>query len=320
MRSWLLLMGLFGLACSEDGGRTRDETVTEMVIGAAGSGGAADNTAPGTVAPGGTATPGTAAPATATPGVAAPGGDGTAAAAPPLALGNGMVLGDPLELVAGTGAVPYAIGPNAYGIRGGGFLARSTQGNTVTIGTEPGKICISGSLEEVPLNPDGHGNYGPYWGVEFGFNLNQAPAESGVATPPAGAPLPPSAAGGAAGAPATPPPDVAQPWHPGKVVGFSFVIEGPTIPLVRFKSLPDGYDSAQESSVFCKEISAAVSGSPNAALFGELSTYCWSGISTVLPTSGGLDNISWQLPADVAPAGVRPFDMCLKDLRPILAP
>jgi hypothetical protein len=38
----------------------------------------------------------------------------------------------------------------------------------------------------------------------------------------------------------------------------------------------------------------------------------------LLPLGGGLDNISWQLPADVAPAGARPFDWCLKDLRPIL--
>jgi len=38
-----------------------------------------------------------------------------------------------------------------------------------------------------------------------------------------------------------------------------------------------------------------------------------------VPTTLGLDNISWQLPADVAPAGERPFDWCLKDLRPILA-
>jgi len=324
MRSWLLLLGLFGLACSEDGGRARDEEMVTGMIAAAGSGSAPGAVAPGTVTPGsatpGAATPGAATEGTATPGVAAPGGDGTAAAAPTLVLGNGMVLGDPLELVAGgVDPVPYAIGPNAYGIRGGGFLARSTQGNTITVGTEPGKICISGSLAEVPLNPDGHGNYGPYWGVELGFNLNQAPAEAGVAAPPAAAPLPPSAAGGAAGAAATPPPDVAQPWHPGKVVGFSFVLEGPTIPLVRFKSLPDGYDSSQESSVFCKEITA-VSGSPNTAIFGELSTYCWSGISTLLPTANGLDNISWQLPADVAPAGVRPFDFCLKDLRPILAP
>ena len=312
MRSWLLLVGLFGLACSEDGGRTRDEmTGTGMVIAAAGSGGVAAPGTPGGTAPG-PAAPGLAAPGETAPGVAAPGGDGAVAGAPTLVtVGNisGLVLGDPLELVPGTGDVPYAIGPNAYGIRGGGFLARSAQGNTITVGTDPGKICISGSLAEVPLNPDGHGNYGQYWGVEFGFNLNQAPAEGAVPQPA------PSAGGADAGTA----PDVAQPWHPGKVVGFSFVIEGTSINLVRFKSLPDGYDSSLESSVFCKEFNAT-SGTPNAALFGELSTFCWSGISAVLPTSGGLDNISWQLPADVAPAGARNFDWCLKDLRPLLAP
>jgi len=208
--------------------------------------------------------------------------------------------------------VPYAIGPNEYGISGGGFLARSALGNTITVGTEPGKICISGNLDEVPLNPDGHGNYGQYWGVEFGFNLNQVPADgesSGLTAPPA-------ASGADAGA--TPPMDTVEPWHPGKVVGFSFVIEGPTIDLVRFKSLPDGYDSALESSVFCKEIHA-VSGTPNTALFSELSTFCWGGINTLIPTTAGLDNISWQLPADVAPIGARPFDWCLSELRPIVA-
>jgi hypothetical protein len=113
--------------------------------------------------------------------------------------------------------------------------------------------------------------------------------------------------------------DVAQPWQPGKVVGFSFVIEGPTINLIRFKSLPAGYDSSLESSVFCKELKTE-SGTTNNALFSELTTYCWSPSSTLLPTGGGLNNISWQLPADVAPAGARPFDWCLKDLRPIVAP
>jgi len=291
MRGWLVLAGLFGLACSEDGGKPRDAA-------AAGSGAVA---------------------------MAGAGNDGGSAGAPPISeggsggalviLGNdeGLTLGDPLALVASTGPVPYAIGDNPYGIRGGGFLARSAQGNTITVGTDPGKICISGSLEEVPLNPDGHGNYGQYWGVELGFNLNQAPADgSDIAAPP-----PAADAGSDAGT--APPMDVAEPWHPGKVVGFSFVIEGSTINLVRFKSLPAGYDSSLESSVFCKEIKAD-SGTTTNALFSELSTYCWSGTSVLLPTSSGLSNISWQLPADVAPAGARPFDWCLKDLRPILAP
>jgi hypothetical protein len=301
MRSVLVLLGLLGVACSEGGERIRDLPAaagsSSVVAAAGGSAGA-------------------------TGGAAAPSGDGAAAGAPALVdtgVVSGLVLGDALELVAGTGLVPYAIGDNPYGIRGGGFLARSAQGNTVTVGTDPGKICISGNLEEVPLNPDGHGNYGQYWGIEFGFNLNQAPAENGLAAPLPPPPAPGDAGADAAAGDAAVAADVAQPWHPGKVVGFSFVIEGPTINLVRFKSLPDGFDSSLESSVFCKEIKAT-SGTPNNALFGELSTYCWSGISSVIPTARGLDNISWQLPADVTPTGARPFDWCLKELRPLLAP
>jgi hypothetical protein len=165
----------------------------------------------------------------------------------------------------------------------------------------------------VPLNPDGHGNYGQYWGVEFGFNLNQAPADGSDVLPP------PSVTDAGSDGGTTTPMDVADPWHPGKVVGFSFVIEGPTINLIRFKSLPAGYDSSLESSVFCKELKTE-SGTTNNALFSELTTYGWSPSSTLLPTGGGLNNISWQLPADVAPAGARPFDWCLEDLRPIVAP
>jgi hypothetical protein len=297
MRTLLVLVGLFGLACSEGGAQVRDEPsggTGSSGVPLAGSGG--------------------------TPGVAAPGGDGaTGGATLDLGNGDGLLFGEPLELVAGTGTVPYAIGENAYGIRGGGFLARSALGNTVTVGTEPGEICIQGSLEEVPLNPDGHGDYGQYWGVEFGFNLNQAPGEGveiAAPAPPASSDAGADAAADAASA--TPSADVAQPWQPGRVIGFSFVFEGPTINLVRFKSLPDGYDSSLESSVFCKEIQATT-GAANNALFSELSTYCWSGLSALLPTAAGLNNISWQLPADVAPAGARPFDFCLKNLRPILA-
>lgn len=303
MRSWQeygpVLMVALGIACSDENGRARNEATA--------------GAAPLSPAAGGAAAPGsTTAPAPGV-GIASPGADGVAAGTPPLtdsSLPDGMLRGEPLELVAATGVVPYAIGPNPYGISGGGFLARSALGNAITVGTEPGKICISGSLDEVPLNPDGHGNYGQYWGVEFGFNLNQVPAAGASAVLPARE----ADAGADAGAA---PLDIAEPWHPGNVVGFSFVIEGPTIDLVRFKSLPDGYDPSLESSVFCKEIHA-VSGTPNAALFSELSTFCWGGINALIPTTAGLDNISWQLPADVAPIGARPFDWCLSDLRPII--
>jgi hypothetical protein len=304
MRSWqqygIVLMVAFELACSDESARTRDDAmaVAAPVLPAAG----------GASAVGSGSDP---APA----GVGSAGTDGVTGGAPPLVspiVPDGMRLAEPLEFVAGTGPVPYAIGPNEYGISGGGFLARSALGNTITVGSEPGKICISGSLDEVPLNPDGHGNYGQYWGVEFGFNLNQLPAGDDAAG--VTAPSPTSETSADAGAA---PMDVAEPWQPGNVVGFSFVIEGPTIDLIRFKALPDGYDSSLESSVFCKEIHA-VSGTPNAALFSELSTFCWGGINALVPTAAGLDNISWQLPADVAPIGARPFDWCLSELRPIV--
>lgn len=301
MRGWqqygAILTLALGVACSDESGRARDAAPLSPAPAAPAGGSAGTGGGAGTPAPSGVATAGS---------------DGVAAGAPPLApaIPDGMSLGEPLEFIAGAGDVPYAIGPNEYGISGGGFLARSALGNSITVGSEPGQICISGSLDEVPLNPDGHGNYGQYWGVEFGFNLNQMS--------PGGSAEPALPAAGGSDAGAAPPLDVAEPWQPGNVVGFSFVIEGPTINLVRFKSLPEGYDSSLESSVFCKEIQA-VSGTPNSALFSELSTFCWGGVNTLIPTAAGLDNISWQLPADVAPAGARPFDWCLSDLRPILA-
>jgi hypothetical protein len=222
-------------------------------------------------------------------------------------------LGLALEFVPGTGDVPYAIGPNAYGIRGGAFLARAAMGNTITVGNEPGKICISGNLEEVP-----NGNYSAYWGVEIGFNLNQgaAPGEAAESALDAGLD---ASADAAAAADAAPVAEVAQPWQPGNVVGFSFVIEGPTINLIRFKALPAGFDRSLEASVYCKTINAS-SNVPQEARFAEMAQYCWNDTANVLiPTGNGLDNISWQLPADVAPTGARPFDWCLKELRPILA-
>jgi hypothetical protein len=287
MKTWttvgsaLAALGL--LACGEDEGRPRPENVGGSGSPQAGSGGTsagAGNTS----------------------------GGGGAAGAPPIVPSNAN-LGDLLEIVPGTGVLPYAIGPNPYGIQGGAFLAQSMFGNTIEIGDTPGQICISGNLEEVP-----NGNYGQYWGVEFGFNLNQgagsdpAPTDAGAAGLDAGD----ASADNDAAAP-----DVARPWTPGDVIGFSFVIEGPTINLIRFKALADGLDPALESSVYCKTITAT-SGQPQEALFSEVYQYCWNATADIpVPLAGGLDNIAWQLPADVM-VGDRPFDWCLKDLRPIL--
>jgi hypothetical protein len=292
MQLGLSLIVVGSLGCTDDGAVARDTAGTAGQVGVSGSGGAAGSGGSG-------------------------GGSGGSAGSAGGGAALDLNLGDALELVAGTGEVPYAIGDNAYGIRGGAFLARSELGNTISVGDTPGEICISGNLEEVPT-----GNYGQYWGVEIGFNLNQVtPGGLDAGAVAADASTPPSDAGLDAAAPsrdAAPSADVAEPWRPGRVIGFSYVIEGPTINLVRFKALPAGYDSALESSVFCKTVEA-VSGVAESSLFTEMTQYCWSPGNPELPTGGGLDNISWQLPADVAPAGQRPFDWCLKELRPILS-
>ncbi len=215
--------------------------------------------------------------------------------------GANLTRGEVLELIPGSGEVPYAIGPNPYGIQGGGFLARAPNGNTLTIGDEVGQLCLSGNLEQVP-----NGDYSGYWGVEIGFNLNQGGA-GGTGGVGGGA-----AMAGYAGAA-----DAARPWLSGNVIGFSFVIEGPTINPIRFKALPAGFDPTLESSVYCKGMLPA-SGAVDDVLFTQMTQYCWSAGNNLLPVSNGLDNIAWQLPADVG-VGARPFDWCLKDLRPILA-
>lgn len=293
---WLVLAGVCALGCGTD---------EQVRRGSAGSGGQVAQAAGSGGAPGGAGQSGSG-------GSTTPGGGAGGA--------SSLRLGEPLQLVAGTGEVPYAIGPNPYGIRGGAFLARAPMGNTITVGNEPDQICISGTLAEVPQGTAGP-NYGQYWGVEFGFNLNQGVPGGGSSPPP---PPPASDAGTDAGADAgdagaTPAAEVAQPWQLGDVVGFSFVIEGPTINFIRFKALPAGFDRTQESSVFCKELPMAQSGAVQEALFSEIDQYCWGAdFNAALPTVNGLDNIAWQLPADVA-VGERPFDWCLKDLRPILA-
>jgi hypothetical protein len=220
--------------------------------------------------------------------------------------GAPFTRGEIIEFLPGTGDVPYVLGENPYGIHGGGFLARAANGNTITVGDDDGKICIQGELEPVPNN-----DYSGYWGVEIGFNLNQNAPDDG-----AGGEGGADGAGGAGGEGGAPP-DVAEPWHPGNVVGFSFVIEGPTIDAIRFKSLPAGYDAALESSVFCNPVSAAT-GEPNDVPLTQMVQYCWSGSQNLkLPTAAGLSNIAWQLPAEVGVT--RPFDWCLKDLRPLLS-
>src|SRR5262245_41436246 len=149
----MLLFGVLGIAgCTSKSSSEEQGSAGEAAGGSSGSG-----------ATGGGATGGTAA------GRAGSGGSGGSA-------GASLRRGDVIPFVPGSGEVPYALGENPYGLRGGGFLARSALGNTIAIGNADGEVCITGNLEEVPS-----GDYSQYWGVEVGFNLNQTSPDDGAA-------------------------------------------------------------------------------------------------------------------------------------------
>src|SRR5690349_11859970 len=208
------------LACSDESSRSNDDASGGSTAASAGAAGSAGRGASGQTGAGGTTGgAGTASSA----GTSNQAGTGATAGAASTA----YTLGDVIEFVPGPGEVPYALGENPYGIHGGAFLARAPNGNVITVANEPGKICISGTLEEVP-----NGDYTGYWGLEVGFNLNQVPVEGGGeggAPGAAGAAGAGGAAGEAGNGSAGAPQDAVEAWTPGQVVGFSFVIEGTKI-------------------------------------------------------------------------------------------
>jgi hypothetical protein len=212
-----------------------------------------------------------------------------------------------LDATATPTSLPFTIADAAYGIQGSSFLDRSAQGNTFeVVPGAPGELCVRGNLETVPAAT----NYSTHWGVDFGFNLNQATTPVGGGDADAGADAGTPAAG------ALPP----LAWlPPAGVIGFSFVVTGPTINLIRFRVRPFGLDPTLEASIYCKTIPAAVSGQPTDVLFSEVTQQCWNPGTPQAPTAAGFDRISWNLPADVG-VPPRPFDFCIKDIKPILAP
>lgn len=200
-----------------------------------------------------------------------------------------IALGEELPLVlTETSGVNYAIGDNPYDIRGAAFLLRSELGNEVAIAERPGELCINGTVEDIEDL-----DYARYWGIELGFDLSVSAGSNPAAAP-------------------------TEPWLPGRVVGFSYVIEGPVISPMRFKALPAGYDPELDTSVFCKDLQIQ-SGVVEQSAFSDVTRACWEGGGPPVPLADGLVRISWQIPATIEPIDRR-FDWCLKELRPILAP
>ena len=189
-----------------------------------------------------------------------------------------------IPIVAAPGAdVPYQFGANSYGVVGGAFLAKANLGSaTVVLDTaQVGKICLTGTVETVPIPPDGsHPPYSDYWGIELGFNLNQgADAAKNPWTVPAG------------------------------VAGFWFTAEGPAIPPIRFKTTPTGRDPAQEQDS-CALVNPD-SGVSTRVLFTDMYVQCWDGPQGTGTTEIGQGLLDMGLQVAASTNEPYPVDFCV---------
>ena len=210
-------------------------------------------------------------------------------------MGGATPAGAPGEIpiVAAAGAdVPYQFGTNAYGVAGGAFLAKANLGSSTVVldATQVGKICLSGTVEMVPVPTDGsHPPYSDYWGIELGFNLNQ-------------------------GADA-----VKSPWTvPAGVIGFWITVEGPMIPSIRFKTTPTGKDPAleQDSCALVRPTDDQAADVP----FTEMYVQCWDGPEGTGTTdiSNGLLDMGLQVAATTG--ADYPIDFCLTHVGVVIGP
>jgi hypothetical protein len=147
---------------------------------------------------------------------------------------------------------------------------------------------LKGTVESVPTPADGsHPPYSEYWGIELGFNLNQAVAGA------------------------------KNPWLvPSDVTGFWFTLEGELVPPLRLKATPTGKDPALEQDS-CTLVTP-VSGVPSQVLFSQMYVQCWNGPvgSGTTDISKGLLDMGLQIAA--ATNAVYPIDFCLTRLGVIL--
>ncbi len=201
------------------------------------------------------------------------------------ATGQGSSAELPIDAAPGAD-VPYQFGTNAYGVTGGAFLAKANLGSDSVVldTTQVGKICLMGTVEKVPTPADGsHPPYSDYWGVELGFNLNQAADGT------------------------------KNPWTvPANVVGFWFTMEGPMIPPIRLKTTPTGRDPAQEQDSCA--LATPANGVRTQVLFTNMYVQCWDGALGTGTTdiSKGLLDMGFQVAA--ATDTEYPIDFCVTEL------
>jgi hypothetical protein len=198
--------------------------------------------------------------------------------------GSGGGVSGQIPIVAAAGAdVPYQLGTNPYGVTGGAFLAKANLGSeTVAIDTtQTGKICLSGTVTKVPVPADGsHPPYSDYWGIELGFNLNQAADGT------------------------------KNPWTvPSGVSGFWFTAEGTAIPPMRLKTTPTGRDPAQEQDS-CALV-APTTDLPTQVLFTDMYVQCWDGPQGTGTTDISVGLLDMGLQVAASTDVEYPIDFCL---------
>ncbi|MEY4544783.1 MAG: hypothetical protein RL685_978 [Pseudomonadota bacterium] len=242
----------------------------------------------------------------------------------------------PAFTITGSGAdVVVQDTAGTTGITGGIVLAQSaTMSTPAEITVHEGQLCMKGVTAVVP---DGS-SYGTHWGAELSLDLNRA-AVPGAGVADAGA----GDAGDAGGGDVLG--TVAEPWPVGNVIGFSYKITG-NDPLItadqgvsasafRFKAVPQGADTAIDT--YCST-RAPLNNAIENVLFSNIQFECWQqmppnpsladamiaynvgaqGMPSTRVNPRELLSISWQIPADLMIQ--HPFDFCISELRPILAP
>jgi hypothetical protein len=302
----LIVVAATSLACSSDEGDDRNTAGT----GGTGTGTAGTGT-------GGTGTGGTGTGGTGTGGT----GTGGTGAAPTYTYGAEFTITAEGDVTG-----------EAAGVNGNTFFSESDNMTTpAATAHREGALCFSGATAVVP---DAN-SYGTYWGAELGLNLKVIPDPA--------APAPVADAGADAGAPATIPDPAGWPY--GTAIGFSFRLVGNDqaaadkgVPpsRIRFKALPVGSDGMTDN--YCSDLLATADGQTVNVLFSQITFECWAPLlgldgavinrvdmssgtrlTPEVPNPRALQNISWQIASDVAPAVAAPivFNFCIEDLKPI---
>ncbi|HEU4577036.1 MAG TPA: hypothetical protein VFS67_02195 [Polyangiaceae bacterium] len=297
---YLVAVAAGALACSDEGGTDRNNTGgSGQVVAQAGSSGSGGAAGSGQQSSGGASGAGT---------------------------GGAANSATPLEITAATpndnGATALVVDTaNNTGIDGVAQLVKSPQGTVVTNGIKDGALCMNGTTAVVPGM-----DYTNYWGAELDVDLKLVDASGNGSAPPPAADAGADAGSDAGSAP--PPQRTAVGWNASeaKVVGFSFKLDGTQIPTAfRFKGLPYGADSS--ATTYCYPVVAAPSGPTVVNVrFDQITKECWNPGGAALLTEPFPDNpdgkllrtISWQIPADVNIPF--PFNFCVSDIKPILAP